>query len=132
MHVQPKNASKFLRRRPSHQQTPSDTPNDAPASPASTTEAPSFPTRTPSLLSPLSRRTESEEQRNSPTPQEESDTGANSSESEYLLSDPTGYRSNEFSPDKKVQFTDGKKTKEDQFDENGSPVDVHKDKKKKK
>lgn len=64
---------------------------------------------------------------NSPILYEESDTGANSSESEYLLSDPTGYKTHnvESSPDKKVQFNDG----------NGVPNEkerLHKEKKKKK
>lgn len=150
MHVPAKNpTSKFFRRRASHQQpannTPSDTPHDQPGSPASTTEAPSMPTQTPSLVSPVSRwelifwgvlgtleegvevktnffrcRYESD---NGGTHQEESDTGANSSESEYLLSDPTGYRTQEFSPDKKVQFDDGKEEDKEK---------PHKEKKKKK
>lgn len=62
----------------------------------------------------------------SPILHEESDTGANSSESEYLLSDPTGYRTQgEFSPDKKVQFNDGDATSNDR-------ERAHKEKKKKK
>lgn len=52
-------SSKFLRRRASHQQvtpnTPADSPKEQPGSPASTTEAPSIPTHTPSLMSPVSR-----------------------------------------------------------------------------
>lgn len=107
MPVSSKNpASKFLKRKPSHQfvtsATPSDTPNDVPASPASTTEVPSLPTHTPSLLSPVSLH----DPDHPASLQEESDNGANSSESEYLLSDPTGYRTRlDQSPDKKVQFT---------------------------
>lgn len=63
---------------------------------------------------------------NSPVLQEESDAGANSSESEYLLSDPTGYRTHvEFSPDKKVQFDDGDAAPNDK-------QKAHKEKKKKK
>lgn len=62
----------------------------------------------------------------SPILHEESDAGANSSESEYLLSDPTGYRTQvEFSPDKKVQFNDGNDTPDDR-------EKSHKEKKKKK
>lgn len=63
---------------------------------------------------------------NSPVLQEESDAGANSSESEYLLSDPTGYKTQtEFSPDKKVQFNDGDAVPSDK-------EKPHKEKKKKK
>lgn len=64
----------------------------------------------------------------SPALQEESDIGANSSGSEYLLSDPTGYKSQipeELSPDKKVQFHDSNVVSH----EKEKP---HKEKKKKK
>lgn len=130
MPVSSKNpASKFLKRKPSHQYvtsaTPSDTPYDVPASPASTAEVPSLPTHTPSLLSPVSLH-------DPELLQEESDNGANSSESEYLLSDPTGYRTRlDQSPDKKVQFTvskEGEVPEEAEDKEN----EAHREKKKRR
>lgn len=110
MHVPTKNpSSKFLRRRPSHQRPPSPSDvapdNDLPSSPASTTEPPS------SVLSPVdSERHEIGEHHED----EDGDAAGVSSESEYLLSDPTGYRTHgEFSPDKKVQFIQGKENTAD-------------------
>lgn len=120
MHPSIKIGSKSMRRRTSSQQiTPNPTPpigtphKESVASPVSSPERPSAPTYNPvatgdSDTGPLS----------SLTLQEESDTAANSSESECVLSDPCGYRSpSEFSPERKVQFANNENS--DTFDIDG-------------
>ena len=131
MHTPIKIGSKSMRRRTSsHQITPNSTPpygtspKESIASPVSTSDQPSAPTHTPvpSIKSP---NVDSDTgPLSSFTLAEESDTAANSSESECVLSEPCGYRSpNEFSPERKVQFINSETR--DTFD-----VDGLKDKKK--
>ncbi|RZC41851.1 band 3 anion transport protein, partial [Asbolus verrucosus] len=132
MHAPLKIGSKSMRRRTSsHQVTPNSTPygtppKDSVASPVSTSEQPSIPTHTPapSIKSP---NVDSDTgPLSSFTLPEESDTAANSSESECVLSEPCGYRSpNEFSPERKVQFVNSETR--DTFD-----IDGLKDKKKRR
>ncbi|KAJ3661355.1 hypothetical protein Zmor_005753 [Zophobas morio] len=133
MHTPIKIGSKSMRRRTSsHQITPNSTPpygtspKESIASPVSTSDQPSAPTHTPvpSIKSP---NVDSDTgPLSSFTLAEESDTAANSSESECVLSEPCGYRSpNEFSPERKVQFINSETR--DTFD-----VDGLKDKKKRR
>jgi hypothetical protein len=129
MHAPIKIGSKSMRRRTSsHQITPTSTPpcgtppKESVVSPVSTPEQPAAPTHTPSIKSP---NVDSDMgPLSSFTLQEESDTAANSSESECVLSEPCGYPSpNEFSPERKVQFANSETR--DTFD-----IDGLKDKKK--
>jgi anion exchange protein len=131
MHAPIKIGSKSMRRRTSsHQITPTSTPpcgtppKESVVSPVSTPEQPSAPTHTPSIKSP---NVDSDMgPLSSFTLQEESDTAANSSESECVLSEPCGYPSpNEFSPERKVQFANSETR--DTFD-----IDGLKDKKKRR
>ncbi|GJQ79533.1 hypothetical protein Trydic_g16380 [Trypoxylus dichotomus] len=108
MHV-PLKASKTTKRRPSNPQVsgPEDTAGEATTSPDSATVT-TGATHTPtSVRSPVFKITDSDTGLlSSFTLQEEDDTGGLSSESEYILSDPTGIRSppDDSSPDRKVQF----------------------------
>lgn len=122
MHAPFKTGSKSMRRRTSNQQItpnstpPQDTPNKDPiTSPVSSTDPPSH-TPVPSIKSPnLDSDTGPF---GSFTLPEESDTAANSSESEYVLSEPCGYPgANDFSPERKVQFINNEN--QDTFDANG-------------
>lgn len=113
MHASLKAPRSMKRRTTSPQFTPNSTPlgtpNDIPGSPASIPAVSSLATLTPSSIrSPTFKPTDSDTRAvSSLTLQEEDDSAGLSSESEYILSDPTGFRSPELSPDKKVQFVIG-------------------------
>lgn len=124
MHVPFKIGSKSMRRRTSSQQiTPNSTsPQDnisskdpITSSIVSSTDPPPSLTPVPSIKSPnLDSDTGPFGSFSLP---EESDTAANSSESEYVLSEPCGYPgNNEFSPERKVQFVNSEN--QDTFDAN--------------
>lgn len=103
MHVPLKSGRTIIRRTTSPQITPPDASADVPSSPTYIPAASSYATLTPSSVrSPIFKVADSDG-----AVQEEDDSGAVSSESEYIFSDPTGFRSPELSPERKVQFVVG-------------------------
>lgn len=113
MHVPLKATRSIKRRTTSPQITPTFTPSETSGeivenSPASSLPATSsYVTLTPSSIrSPIFKITDSDGAVSVTTVQED-DSGAISSESECIFSDPIGLKSPDLSPDRKVQFVVG-------------------------
>lgn len=108
MHVPLKAPRSMKRRTTSPLITPIGTPQGTPADISESSTATAASHTPTSVRSPIFKITDSETGGlSSLTLQEEDDTGCISSESECIVSDPTGFRSPELSPDKKVQFVIG-------------------------